>query len=90
MHPVTTATIKALRAIVFPAYGRKSKPPALRVVVDSVPSEAGLFSAQVSDWSGKTCQGRQGLTRGANTGASMKNYRDTGLLDPGRRPEKIS
>ena len=35
MHPVTPATIQALRAFVFPAYGRKSKPPASRVVVDS-------------------------------------------------------
>jgi len=80
MHPVTAATIKALRAFVFPAYGRKSKPPALRVVVDSVPGVPGSFSAQVFDRSGKACQGRQGLKRGANTGASMKNFRDTGLL----------
>jgi hypothetical protein len=35
MHPVATATIEALRAFVFPADGRKSKPPASRLVVDS-------------------------------------------------------
>ena len=35
MHPVTTATIEAMRASVFPATGRKNKPLALRVVVDS-------------------------------------------------------
>ncbi len=35
MHPVTTATIEARCASVFPAYGRKSKPPASRVFVDS-------------------------------------------------------
>ena len=41
MHPgnggMTTATIKPLTgAFVLPAYGRKFKPPALRVVADTL------------------------------------------------------
>jgi hypothetical protein len=35
VHPVTTAALKHRRAFVFSAYGRKFKPPASRVVVDS-------------------------------------------------------
>jgi hypothetical protein len=34
-HPVASSTSKAQRAFVFLAYGRKSKPPAMRVVVDA-------------------------------------------------------
>ena len=33
LHPVPAATIGALRAFVFPAHGRKSKPPPSRTVV---------------------------------------------------------
>ena len=35
-RPVTNATIKAWVRFCLFAYGRKSKPPALRVVVDSI------------------------------------------------------
>jgi hypothetical protein len=41
--PVASSTSKHSSASVFPAYGRKSKPPALRVVVDSSKSEAPKF-----------------------------------------------